>query len=292
MMKIKVACNQVMKLGEGPLWHPQEQCLYWVDIVSARLYRLDPEKDEVTQFKMPSEIGCVAWRAQGGLVAALRDRFVFINTSSGQITNIAAPLTAQDGDVMFNDGKCDRQGRFWAGTKDQEETASIASIYCLDAQQAVQKKLSGFTVSNGIAWSLDNRTLYICDSPQGAIYQYDFDPLHGHIGDCRLFARVAAAEGYPDGLTVDREGYLWNCHWDGWRITRYKPSGEIDSVLSMPVPRPTSCCFGGPDLKTLYVTSASLGLSRAVLEDAPLSGQTFALSLENVQGIPEPAYQG
>lgn len=293
MMKIKVACNQIMKLGEGPLWHPREQRLYWVDIVSARLYCLDPEQGAVKTLILPSEIGCVAWRAQGGLVAALRDRFVSIDMSSGQIETLATPLLTEVGDVMFNDGKCDRRGRFWAGTKDRDEAAPIAAIYCLNAQHEVQKKLHGFTVSNGLAWSLDNRTLYICDSPQGKIYQYEFDLESGHVGACRIFAQVAVSEGYPDGLTVDSEGYVWSCHWDGWRITRYKPSGEIDSVLSMPVPRPTSCCFGGPDLKTLYVTSASLGLSHAVLEDAPLSGQTLALSLEGaVQGLTEPAYQG
>ena len=106
-----------------------------------------------------------------------------------------------------------------------------------------------------------------------------------------MFVQVPEEEGFPDGLTVDSEGYLWSCHWDGWRITRYSSTGEVDSVISMPVPRPTSCCFGGPELKTLYVTSASIGLSAAKLADAPQSGQVFAIELD-VKGLPEPAYLG
>lgn len=286
-MKLDVICQEIMLLGESPLWHPIEECLYWVDIVAATLYRLN--KDGSTEkFTMPSEIGSIAWCGKGSLIAALSDRFVSVNTKTGNTQTIALALQGIKG-VMFNDGKCDRQGRFWAGTKDIEEKKPLGSLYRLDKEGKVAEMLNGFTVSNGIAWNLDNSLMYICDSPARRIYQYEFDPIKGCLGQVQVFVQVPEEEGFPDGLTVDSEGYLWSCHWDGWRITRYSPTGEVDSVIPMPVPRPTSCCFGGPELKTLYVTSASIGLSAAKLADAPQSGLTFAVELD-VKGLSESAY--
>lgn len=290
MLNPVVVCEETMLLGESPLWHPEEKCLYWVDIVAATLNRLDINNRSVKKFNMPSQIGSIGWRAKGGLVAALSDRFASIDTETGMAQTIALPLKKQPQD-MFNDGKCDRQGRFWAGTKDIAEQKPIGSLYCLDTEGKVVEMANGFTVSNGIAWNLDNSRMYICDSPARQIYEYEFDPIKGQLGGFQVFAQVPSSEGFPDGLTVDSEGYIWSCHWDGWQITRYKPTGEIDSVIPMPVPRPTSCCFGGKDLKTLYVTSASVGLSASILADAPQSGQLFALEI-GVKGVPEPSYLG
>lgn len=287
-MKLDVICQQIMVLGEGPLWHPMEKCLYWVDIVAATLYRLNHDKS-IGKFVMPSEIGSIAWRSKGGLIAALKDRFVTINTITGTIQNIALPLQGIK-NVLFNDGKCDRQGRFWAGTKDVVEQDPIGALYCLNNGD-VTEMLNGFTVSNGIAWNLDNSLMYICDSPARQIYQYEFDSKHGSLGEMHVFAQIPKEKGCPDGLTVDSQGYLWSCHWDGWQITRYAPTGEIDSVIPMPIPRPTSCCFGGPDLTTLYVTSASIGLTAAQVADAPQSGMLFAIET-GIKGLPEPSYLG
>lgn len=285
-MKINVLCQQVMILGEGPLWHPIEKSLYWVDIAAATLYRLNQDK-HIDKFAMPSQIGSIAWRAKGGLVAALSDRFVIVDTTTGTTQNIALPLQGIK-NSMFNDGKCDRQGRFWAGTKDIAEQQPIGALYCLNNGD-VKKMLNGFTVSNGIAWNLDNSLMYICDSPARQIYQYEFDPKNGSLGEMHVFAQISKEQGFPDGLTVDSQGYLWSCHWDGWQITRYTSFGEIDSIIPMPIPRPTSCCFGGPDLTTLYVTSASIGLSAAQLTDAPQSGMLFAIET-GIKGLPEPSY--
>ena len=285
-----VVCDEMMLLGEAPLWHPVENNLYWVDIAGETLNRLDVNTQSIKKFNMPSQIGSIGWRAKGGLIAALSDRFAFINTETGVVETIVLPLQ-HTREVMFNDGKCDRQGRFWAGTKDVAEKKPIGSLYCLDTEGKTKETIRGFTVSNGIAWSLDNSRMYICDSPTRQIYQYEFDSEQARLGRCHIFAQVPEAEGFPDGLTVDSEGYLWSCHWDGWKITRYKPTGEIDGVIPMPVPRPTSCCFGGPDLKTLYVTSASIRLSDSALMSAPLSGQLFAVEV-GVKGLAEPAYLG
>lgn len=285
-MNINIACQQIMVLGEGPLWHPIEKCLYWVDITAATLYRLNQNKS-IDKFAMPSEIGSIAWRANGDLVAALNDRFVTIDTITGTTQNIAFPLQ-ETKNTMFNDGKCDRQGRFWAGTKDIAEQQPLGGLYCLNKGDAT-KILSGFTVSNGIAWNLDSTIMYICDSPVRQIYQYEFDSKNGSLGKMQIFAQISKEEGFPDGLTVDSQGYIWSCHWDGWQITRYTPTGEIDSIIPMPVPRPTSCCFGGPDLTTLYVTSASIGLTAAQLSDAPQSGMLFAIET-GIKGLSEPSY--
>ncbi len=285
-MKLDVVCEKIMVLGEGPLWHPVEKCLYWVDIVSANLHRLNND-GTTDKFSMPSEIGSIAWRTKGGLIAALNDRFVSIDTKTGTTQNIALPLKGIK-KVMFNDGKCDRQGRFWAGTKDRAEQNPIGALYCLNKGE-VTEVLNGFTVTNGIAWNLDNSLMYVCDSPARQIYQYEFDPTNGCLGQMRIFAQILQEEGFPDGLTVDSQGYLWSCHWGGWQITRYAPNGEIDSVIPMPVPRPTSCCFGGADLTTLYVTSASINLTAAQLADAPQSGMVFAIETD-IKGLPEPSY--
>jgi len=290
-MQIDVVCEKTMLLGESPLWHPLENCLYWVDIVAATLYRLNVADKSLQEFGMPSQIGSIAWRAKGGLIAALSNHFAYVDTQVGSTQMIASPLRGQYG-VMFNDGKCDRQGRFWAGTKDIEEQNPLGSLYCLDTAANVTEILRhNFTVSNGIAWSLDNSQMYICDSPSRKIYQYEFDSITGQLGKFRIFAEVPESKGFPDGLTVDDEDHVWSCHWDGWQITRYDPTGDIVGVIPMPIPRPTSCCFGGPDFKTLYVTSASVGLSASDLQDAPQTGHVFAVQL-GVQGLAEPAYRG
>lgn len=198
-MKVNIVCQHTMTLGEGPLWHPVEKCLYWVDIVAATLYRLNAD-NSINKFIMPSEIGSIAWSAQGGLIAALRDRFATIDTNTGSTQTIALPLHKMK-KVMFNDGKCDRQGRFWAGTKDVKEQEPIGALYCLNKGNVVEM-LKGFTVSNGIAWNLDNSVMYICDSPSRQIYQYEFDKRRGSLGQMQVFAQIPQEEGFRMDLPL------------------------------------------------------------------------------------------
>ncbi len=292
MQQKKVTCifEASSKLGESPLWHPHENALYWVDIEGCLLHCLNPPTGVHRQWSMPSEIGCIGLASRSGLVAALRDSFVHIHLPSGEVALIDTPLTAEQG-VMFNDGKCDRAGRFWAGTKDLLEQSDIGSLYYLDSERQCTESITGFAVSNGIAWSPDNTTFYICNSPAKVIYQYDFDLATAALSNRRVFATLPADAGYPDGLTVDSEGCIWNAHWDGFRITRYLPNGKIDNVIEMPVQRPTSCCFGGVDLTTLFVTSASTRMTAEELEKSPLSGAVFAIDV-GIKGIPEPLFLG
>jgi sugar lactone lactonase YvrE len=291
-MNPSVTCifDQPALLGESPLWHPQEKKLYWVDIEKKAIHRLDPTTQQHHTWPMPTEIGCIAMSAKDGLMGALRYGFARINLSSEEVCMLQTPITALDG-VMFNDGKCDRAGRFWAGTKDILEQSNIGALYRLDASLQCKEMARGFAVSNGFAWSPDNKYFYVCNSPERMIYQYDFDLKTGSISSPIIFAKLSEDSGYPDGLTVDSEGGLWNAHWDGWCITRYLPNGKIDRIIEMPVQRPTSCCFGGPDFKTLYVTSASTRLSAEELKQNPLAGCMFAVEV-GVKGLPEPMYAG
>jgi len=289
-MHIECIYDKPAILGESPLWHPQEQVLYWVDIEKPALHCFDLKTQQHRMWSMPTAIGCIGLRATGGLVAAMRYGFASIALPAGEVTLLTSPLTEADG-VMFNDGKCDRAGRFWAGTKDLAEQADIGSLYKLDANNHCTEMAKGFAVTNGVAWSPDNTTFYVCNSPARIIYQYDFAIASGTLSNKRVFAELPAESGYPDGLTVDSEGGIWNAHWDGWRVTRYLPNGKIDAVIKMPVRRPTSCCFGGADLKTLYVTSASTRLSAEELKENPLAGCLFAVEV-GAKGLLEPYFRG
>lgn len=289
-MRIECIYDEPAILGESPLWHPKEQILYWVDIEKPALHCLNPQTKQHKMWSMPTAIGCIALRATGGLVAAMRYGFASIALPTGEVTMLTSLLTDADG-VMFNDGKCDRAGRFWAGTKDRAEQADMGSLYKLDANNHVTEMAKGFAVTNGVAWSPDNTTFYVCNSPARIIYQYDFAIESGTVSNKRVFAELPAESGYPDGLTVDSEGGIWNAHWDGWRVTRYLPNGKIDVVIKMPVRRPTSCCFGGADLKTLYVTSASTRMSVEELKENPQAGSVFAMEV-GVSGLQEPYFLG
>jgi len=277
-------------LGESPLWDYREQALYWVDIDGALLHRIDPNNHDHQQWQLPTKIGAIGLHAHGGLIAALRHGFAHIALPSGDITLLDQPIADRE-DVMFNDGKVDRQGRFWAGTKHIKETEDAAILYRLDPNGSVSQMDDGFTVTNGMAWSPDNTLMYHTDSPKRVIYQYDFDPSSGSINNKRIFVNTKPDAGYPDGSTVDSEGYLWGTHWGGWRITRYAPDGSIDREIAMPIQQVTSCCFGGPNLDILYVTSAARGLSMKERRKQPQAGGVFAIAVD-IKGLPEPVYQG
>ncbi len=287
-MNIECIYDQPALLGESPLWNAAEKTLYWVDIEKRALHGFDTTTQKHHMWPMPTEIGCIALHASGGLIAAMRHGFASIALPSGEVTMMNTVLTDADG-VMFNDGKCDRAGRFWAGTKDLLEQADIGALYRLDAANNLVEIEKGFAVSNGFAWSPDNKLFYVCNSPSRIIYQYDFDYAAGSITNKRIFAKLPEDSGYPDGVTVDSEGGVWNAHWDGWRLTRYLPNGKIDRVIKMPVRRPTSCCFGGPNLTTLYVTSASTRLTANELKQNPQAGCVFAVEV-GIRGLLEPEF--
>lgn len=277
-------------LGEGPLWHPLEQALFFVDIERRQLFRLAPASGEAWSWRLPSRIGCFAFRRDGSLVVALEDGFWFFEPATGGLRPIVDPEPGLAGN-RFNDGRVDPRGRFFAGTMDMAEKAPTGSLWRLDPDLSVHAVERGIGISNGIDWSPDGRLMYHTDSLARSIYVYDYDPASGEARDRRLFAQLAAGEGFPDGLCVDAEGFVWSAIWDGARLLRFDPEGRVEREIRLPVPRPTACGFGGPALDTLYVTTARIGLSVEALAQAPLSGAVLAFQ-PGVRGRPTTMFAG
>ncbi|MEV4508223.1 SMP-30/gluconolactonase/LRE family protein [Dactylosporangium sp. NPDC049525] len=274
------------ELGESTLWDDVKGRLHWVDIDQDLLFTLDWATREVATLQLPYTAGSVGLRAGGGLVAALRHAVAFIDVDTGLVEIVAELETDLPGN-RCNDGAVDPAGRFWFGTMDVAETGATGAFYRFDEDLAVTKAFGGVIVSNGPAWSPDGRTMYHVDSARSSITAYEFDPVTGAVGGGRLFVSDEDEAWFPDGVTVDADGYVWNCKWDGGRIVRYSPDGRVDRVVEVPVPRPTRCAFVGPDLDQLAVTSARRGRGA----EAPRSGHLLLLD-PGTRGLPAPRYQG
>ncbi|HEY6916674.1 MAG TPA: SMP-30/gluconolactonase/LRE family protein [Allosphingosinicella sp.] len=275
-------------LGEGPVWVVREQALYWVDIKGSRLFRLS-EHGGVTSWDMPEPVCSLAPRAAGGFIAGTRRGFAFVEPENGLFERLG-DLEAHLPRNRMNDGKVDRQGRFWAGTMDDAEEEATGSLYRLHADLNPHRIDEGYLVTNGPAFSPDGRILYHTDSARRTIYAFDLDE-HGEVANKRVLARFGEEHGHPDGMTVDAEGAIWAGFWDGWCVRRLSSDGEMLRTLRLPVQRPTSCAFGGKDLDRLYVTSARIGLDERALEDQPCAGGL--LLIEGVgRGLPERPFAG
>lgn len=288
-MKVRCIYEARSVLSEGALWSPAEQALYWIDQMRPEIHRLDVAQGVDTKFDLPlpEQLGAVLPRQAGGFVLAGSDGISFIDAGF----HTRAPC--------FNDAKCDRQGRLWAGTTDRLETETIGALFRIDRGNDAARIVDGFICSNGPSFSPDGRVMYHSRTHDRAIYAHDIDTETGMAGEARVFARIAPEAGVPDGSTVDAEGYLWSTHWGGSRITRYAPDGRVDRIIDMPVRSPTSCSFGGPDMTTLFVTSASIQFvdgGWVYLDDVgfartPLEGAIFAIET-GIRGLPEPAFRG
>ena len=261
------------RLGEGPLWHAAKEALYWVDIEGEQFHRYHTKTDKLDTFQVGQPIGCLGFRVKDGLLMGLRDGIGFWDWDTQSIEIIANPEAGRKG-ARFNDGRVDSRGRLWAGTLGED---SQSKLYRFDPDDTIHTMETGITISNGIGWSPDDRIMYYTDSPLRVIYAYDFDPDSGEIENRRDFVQVPLTEGFPDGLTVDSEGCVWSAQWDGWRVTRYDPDGKEERVIPLPVQRPTSCAFGGPNLDLLYITSAWTGLSDKDRQEQPFAGDLFVL---------------
>jgi sugar lactone lactonase YvrE len=278
-------------LGEGPCWDERSRRLYWVDIRIGRLHSFDPQTGEDSFLSLGETLGCAAPRQAGGLILALRSGFALLDPQSGARTPLQAPEAAHPGN-RFNDGKCDPAGRFLAGSMDDAEKETRGSLYSLDAHGRLQVLLHPVGISNGLAWSPDQRTFYYIDTPTRLVMAYDYDPDSGAIANPRPALRVPAELGWPDGMTADRQGMLWVALWGGASLTRWDPAtGSLLETVRFPALNVTSCAFGGPDLTDLYVTSARKGMSAAQLEEYPLSGGLFRLRT-GMEGQPAYAYDG
>ncbi len=274
------------------MWHPREQRLYWCDIAGKRLNRFEPKTGRLAHWDFETEPASCASRLDGGLLVAMRDGLWRFDVASGERTQIAEP--PYDTTVeRFNDGKADPQGRFWVGTIYEPREPAEAALYCLDGSE-LQRKADGITVSNGLGWSPSGRTMYWSDTKAHTVYAFDFDLPSGTLSNRRVFASFPTRQpgqdletygGRPDGAAVDAEGCYWVAMFEGQRLLRLSPAGEVLREVVLPVRCPTMPCFGGADLKTLYVTSAREKRPAAELAEQPLAGCVLSLVVD-VPGLP------
>jgi sugar lactone lactonase YvrE len=295
---VRLVLDAQAALAECPLWSVAEQKLYWVDISGRAINRFDPVTGANQRWPMPCEPGCIALAAGGGLVAAMRDGFYRFYPADGRLEKVAdAPYDASQ--FRFNDGRCDAAGRFWAGAMFEPRTAALASVYCLERGVVRTgwgpEQQFGVKVSNGMAFSADGRHVFQSDTPNHVIYQLAFDVVTGTIGARREFARRpdnrtdVGYGGRPDGAAIDSAGNYWSAQYEGRRVLRFSPQGEVTGVIHVPAKRVTMVAFGGPDLRTLFITTAREGATNAELQSDPNAGGIFACELD-IAGRAEPLY--
>jgi len=277
-------------LGECPVWDEKAGILWWVDIELARLRSFRPADGTRRDWTLPERIGALALRRGGGLVLALASGFALFDPGRETLKRLPPPPGMLPGH-RFNDGACDAAGRFWAGTMQEETEARDAGLYCLEPSGVARRVLDGFGIVNGIAWSPDGGTFHIADSALGEVRAHDFEVASGRLGPARRFDKGSALPGVPDGAVMDAEGGLWSARHGGGCVVRHRPDGEVDRIVPLPVEQPTCCAFGGPDLATLFVTSARQGMDEAQLRTQPWAGDVLAFE-PGVRGLPAARFAG
>ena len=274
-------------LGESPLWDERTNALVWVDIRRPAIRRFDAASGRVQTWPMPELVGCIALTSdERRLLVAMGDALSLFDLDSGTQQTLATLPERIEGH-RFNDGRCDRQGRFLVGTMHNLTRAPEGTLYRLDGG-ALVPLMRGLCIPNSLCFAPDGRTMYFADSLQHAITEHAYDIAAGTPGPARAFARTEPP-GFPDGATVDAEGFVWSAQFKASRVVRYAPDGRIDRVIPMPVDKPTCVAFGGPDLRTLYITTASQHMSAAELTAQPLAGALLAMN-PGVRGLPEPCF--
>ena len=280
------------QLQECPVWNEREQALYWVDCTGSRLSALAPVTGTVRTWTLPEFPGSFAFREQGGILVAFRRGLAFVDLAASEPSAGWLPGTGIDfGIERFNDGACDRRGRFWAGTFDRKIMEPLGGLYRIGTDASVCKMDTGVKMSNGIAWSPDNRTMYFTDTRPGYLYAYDFDLDDGAVSNRRVFQDYSAVPHGPDGCAMDADGCLWVAEVNASRVARYRPDGRLDSAIELPVSRPSSVAFGGSDLRTMFITTLVHGLSRDEQARQPLAGSLLAVQ-SGVQGLSQPRFKG
>ena len=288
MSKVDCVFDAGAELGEGTLWDPVDGVLWWLDIWGSRIHRYTPASGQNDSWVTPEFPGCLGLRAAGGLVMSLASGFHFFDPDTGAFTPIVDP-EADMPDTRFNDGKPDRQGRFWSGTMFEVEGRPIefiGSLYRLDPDLTVHRTIEGIGCSNGLAWSPDSRTMYFADSHAGLVWIFDFDPASGIPSNRRIFVDLRGSGTIADGATVDAEGGYWLTVPPTGEVRRYDPDGRLMRTVRLPTDLPTCCEFGGPALDVLYITTAARGR-----RDQRFAGGLFAADV-GVRGLPTPRFRG
>ena len=293
MIEIRCVVDARAQLGEGTWWDPHAKVLWWVDIWAPAIHRFDPVTGRDDVFPAPEYLGCLAVREKGGLVVSMLSGFHFFDPATGAFEPIVDPEADLE-DTRFNDGKTDRQGRFWAGTMFEVPGRSmefVGALYRLDPDLSCHKMVGGVGCSNGLAWSPDGRTMYYADSHAGS-WAWDFDPATGDIENRRVFIDFSSTGGVVDGATVDADGCYWVTIPPTGKVSRYDPQGKLMQTITLPVEHPTCCEFGGADLSTLYVTTAILRREPHLVRGQPQLGGLFAVDGVDAKGIPNAPFRG
>ena len=297
MTQIELLCRAGALNGEGPVWSVSEQRLYWVDIRAPALHRFDPATKRNETWAMPAWIGCLALNEDGAVVVALRTGLFRFDTESGALAFLA-PAPFDPRRFAFNDGGCDRAGRFFAGTMldplepaDPEGSAGATPLWQYDVRGGWVGVTPEVETSNGLAWSPDGRTMYHSDTARKTVWQYDYDTATGVAENRRIFAHVEEGEG-PDGAAVDSEGFYLCAAFGGSCLLRFDPDGKLERRIAMPARFVTMPAFGGPDLSTLFVTSACFPVPEADRARHPNEGALFALEAPAPGLAPHPMNAG
>jgi sugar lactone lactonase YvrE len=291
MPPVTIALDARAQLGEGPRWHEGEQRLYWVDIARNELHRFDPAsgRDEVRRFAAP--IGCFAFRARGGLVLAMKDGLALLDDWTAEPVPFGEQIFAGKPDLRANDGRTDPAGRFWVGSVNMAKSARDAALYRIDAAGRWTLIENDMMTCNGAAFNAEGTAFRHADTPSHSLRGYAVDPATGELSSRLIVHEFVHGTGRPDGGSFDAEGCYWSALFDGGRVVRLSPAGEILQTVALPASRPTMIAFGGADLRTAYVTSARTGLSDTALADEPHAGAIFCFPV-TVPGLPETPFAG
>jgi sugar lactone lactonase YvrE len=282
-------------VGEGPVWHDREQLLYWLDIEGLRLHRFDPSHGIDESFPLSNEVGCLVPCRNGNFLLAAETGIeeIHVGTNGIEVVETNVKIHPESGipENRYNDGKCSPEGRFWFGSLNRQRQIGQASLYVLD-KHGCRTAITGATNSNGLAWSPDSKTFYWIDTPTRQVDAFDYDSAEGTLQNRRTVISFPADQnvGRPDGMTVDSDGMLWIAHWLGGRITRWNPkNGTLLETVQLPVSRVTSLTFGGSDLKTIFITTASRGLTPETKIQEPEAGGLFVFE-SKIAGLPVSYY--
>ncbi|HSG45747.1 MAG TPA: SMP-30/gluconolactonase/LRE family protein [Anaerolineales bacterium] len=284
-MKAELLYDIKATLGEGPVWDARTGTLYWIDILGKRIYAnadIFLETDET--------IGCLSLRKDGGLIFTKRASIWTREPDSSQLTLLSS-LTDEPADNRFNDGKCDPHGRFLAGTMDMEESGPNGALYSFDGASTT-RLFDSVTISNGLTWSPDYKTLYYIDTPSHEVKAFDYELENGKLENMRVAFELSETLGHPDGMTSDTQGNLWIAMWGGAKVTKWNPNtGQLLEQIPVPAKNVSSCVFGGKNLNELFITSARVGLDEDTLKQYPLTGGVFRLETD-VEGMPSFEFTG
>jgi D-xylonolactonase len=277
------------EVGESPIWIPNEQALYWIDIEGPCVYRLHPATGKLKTWQVDFPITALARQAGGKWITAAKTGLYYWDPETNKSSFIVDPV-ADMPNIRFNDGAVDRQGRFLIGTINEKDLAAPdGALYRLDGDNTIHQLDTGLAVANGIGFSPDGKTLYVTDMFHSRILAYDYHTAEGVVGNRRDFVTIPTEEGWPDGLIVDQEGCVWSAHWGGWKITRYDPDAKVIQQIQLPVANPTCFAFAGRNLDELYITTAWFSLTDEDRKKQPLAGDLFRIKT-NVKGLLEPEF--